>query len=224
MSALTDSEMKSFMAIVPTKYKSIVINWYNQLIKKVSARIKGKYGLDFSTAEDIAVASATYSLAYFIQNNDFPKEVDDWMAVAQKKANFLALDCCAFARKRALLQIDEPQHLGSEEIQTESSLVSRWSYGTWKASRQDEETRVRSMAVKAVLSKVIEAMKVKDKEKTEDIFKAFYFDGLPMAEVGHRYGVTTNNGYQIIFKVKEAYMAYGKNLVEHHLENVEMAA
>ena len=50
MSALTDSEMKSFMAIVPTKYKSIVINWYNQLIKKVSTRIKGKYGLDSSTS------------------------------------------------------------------------------------------------------------------------------------------------------------------------------
>lgn len=224
MSALTDSEMKSFMANVPARYKSIVLNWYNKLIKKVSARIKGKYGLDFSTAEDIAVASATYSLAYFIQKKDFPKSIDDWTALAQRKANFLALDCCALARKKSLLQIDEPQLPGDEEIQAESSLVSRWSYNAWKASRQDEETRVRGAAVKAVLSKVIEAMEVKDKRRTEDIFKAFYFDGLPMAEVGHRYGVTTNNGYQIIFKVKEAYVTYGKNLVEHHLDNVEMAA
>lgn len=224
MSALTESEMKSFMSSVPARYKNIIVNWYCRLVNRVTARVRGKYGLDASTAEDVAVASATYSLSYFIQSNDFPKSIDDWMALAQKKANFLALDCLSLAQRRPQLQIDEPQRMGDEDVLAESSSIARWSYDVWRASREDEESRTRGEAVRAVLSKVVAAMGVRDRRKTEDVFKAFYFDGLPMAEVGHRYGVTTNNGYQIVFKVKDAYVAYGRSLVERHLENVEMAA
>lgn len=224
MSALNESEMKSFMSSVPAPYKKFVVNWYRRLVNRITARVRGKYGLDASTAEDVAAASATYSLAYFVQGRDFPKSFDDWMALAQKKANFLALDCLSHAQKRPQLQIDEPQRMGDEDVLTESSAIARWSHDAWRSSEQDEESRAKGAAVKAVLSKVIEKMGTKERERTEAVFNAFYFEGLPMSEVGHRYGVTTNNGYQIIFKVKEAYMAFGKSLVEHHLEHVEMAA
>lgn len=224
MSTLTESEMKAFMDNIPSKNRTVVVRWYNKVVDKVMSFVTGKYGLDVSTGEDVAVAAATYSLAYFLKEGTCPKTADDWTALASTKAKFLALDCCARALKGPRLQLDEPQHRGDEDIQSESSAVMKWSYDVWRTSCQDEETRARSEAVRAILPKVIAAMDVKDKRKTEDIFNAFYFEGRPMAEVGHRYGVTTNNGYQIVFRVKDAYINYGRALVEHHLEHMELAA
>lgn len=224
MSTLTESEMKAFMDSIPAKYKATVARWYDTIVRKVTSRIKGKYSLDNSTAEDVSVAAATYSLAFFLKEGTCPETADDWMALANKKAKFLALDCCARAQRGPQLQLDEPQHRGDEDLQMESAAVGKWSYDTWRNRRQDEEVEARCTAVKEILGKIIEFMDVKDKKKTKDIFNAFYFEGHPMAEVGQRYGVTTNNGYQIVFRVKDAYLTYGKALVEEHLEHIDMAA
>ncbi len=226
MTTLTTAETLAFATskFSPARAAQMT-SWYPQVLERIIAAIGRKYNLDAATTEDVAVAAVTYSLSYFLNGKaPWPSQMGDWTALALTKARFLALDCCARAKKGPHLQVDAPISCGDNEPIPESAVVAARSLQIWRDAREAEESRMRARAVRAVLPQVVEAMDVKDKRKTCAVFSEFYFENKPMPVVCRRHGITANHGYQIVFRVKDAYQTFGRRLVERYLDTYEAAA
>ncbi len=225
MPTLTAAETFAFTAKIASAHAVEMTGWYPRVLEKVVATIGRKYNLDTATIEDVAVAAVTYGLSYFLNGKaPWPVQMGDWTALALTKARYLALDCCERAKKGPRLQIDTPVSRGDNEPMPESAVVAAWSQQSWRDAREAEEARARATAIRAVLPQVVDQMDVKDKRKTCAVFSEFYFDEEPMQTVSRRHGVTANHGYQIVYRVKDAYQEFGRRLVARYLDGYEAAA
>ncbi len=225
MTTLTAAETLAFTVKIAPARAVEMTSWYPRVLEKVIATIGRKYNLDTATTEDVAVAAVTYSLSYFLNGKvPWPAQTGDWTALALTKARYLALDCCARAKKGPSLQIDAPVSCGDNEPMAESGVVASWSQQAWRDVREVEEARARATAIRAILPQVVGHMDVKDKRKTCAVFSEFYFDEELMQTVSARHGITANHGYQIIYRVKDAYQEFGRRLVARYLDGYEVAA
>jgi len=145
------------------------------------------------------------------------KDAEDIYAMLISKTKWLLWDAVRASKlehgRKSVRTNNSLDHVVTDDNGNDySPMDSEAAQVRWSEIRDREELAYKCNLVRRVLDVICEMKKISQTNRL--IFKAIVLDEVPCSEVSEKYGVTENNIYQIVSRIKKGLKTDGKRIYE----------
>lgn len=146
-----------------------------------------------------------------------PENEEDIYTLLASKAKWLLLDAVRASKldhgRKSVRTNDSLDQIVTDDNGNDYSPTDNEAARVrWTEIQHREELDYRCHLARRVLDIICEMRKIS--KTNRQIFKAIVLDEVPCADVAERYGVTENNVYQIVSRIKKVLKTDGKRIYE----------
>jgi len=175
---------------------------FKKTLARITRSVQGKRGVAPHTAEDLAMRGVEYALRpHLLHGAPQPASVDDLAALAVNKANLLAIDLNRYEGNHPLSFTLDESPTDDEGCPRPNSTIERFSVESYRRADDAYQDADLAAHVYSHRGEIYDALGVKP--RTRRIFEAYFLENRSTDEVCRSFGITPNDLYVTIHRMKK---------------------